>query len=435
MRSALVRLTAVLSTLAALGGAPAHADEPKADGYPVRYIDRPLTLPARFVSGTVGGGYVKYGAGTDTWEASLAAGYGITSDLEVDLAPLPVQFSPQFQYGSSLNLAPQFQSANPNLAATYRFYHQPNVEIGGGLAATAVTHNTDFYGAAIVTPYVPVLLRVANLVRIDTGASFSVALGGTTTQTALAVPVNAAVQIVDPFYAGLATGFGVGQLSNFSNTAYVPLGVFAGYVVVQDVVDVRASFAFPIFVTPGGQDTINTDAITAGLNVLGIWDWDWSNPHCHPVGKKVDCTPGEISIEPYGETGGGTTGWAHGQMGTVEVFHQLGTIIEGGQGFVSPSAGASLEPVHNLIDSIEKGKKDRGEAIGWQITVHVTYEICKSNGYYGSGSTESPPFDVPGAYLKGDVGKAWDLSSLGTDPALAKAIEDAAQAAAGKVCE
>ena len=75
-------------------------------------------------------------------------------------------------------------------------------------------------------------------------------------------------------FLGLQTGFGIIDLSNASNTIFMPLGLFAGATVPTAqgaLVDIGASFGFPLFLTGGSNDNPNTELWAFGFTARGFF--------------------------------------------------------------------------------------------------------------------------------------------------------------------
>lgn len=228
--------------------------------FPVPFVKRPLTLPQMMLAPEVGFGLYKiFGFNDLLVGAHIGASFGVLDDLQVDATVAPILFSPDFQY------------SDPSLGATYRFL-SGDVEVGGSLRVFIPTEG-DFrlnFG-------VPVLIRAGDIVRIDTGVQATLTFGGDTTFGLIGqrgfrfepgVPIDVAVQIMDPLFVGVSTGFIVLDFSN-TDTLAVPLGARAGFTIESDnkpFIDLDARFDFPFFLAPASDDVVITDVIHAGLN-------------------------------------------------------------------------------------------------------------------------------------------------------------------------
>jgi hypothetical protein len=195
----------------------AWADD-EATKLPVRYVDRPLTLPKLVLSPALGS---SLGHGDElavnTVGLDLGAAIGLTDDLSVDVTPLTMRIV-RTDFGG----APQTEVAygTLRLGATYRFFHAAPVDLGArveaGLTDSIETDDFLFH----LTGQVPVRLRLGHVVRIDTGVAITglFTTSGGDPDAAMAtwaglpfgigpgIPVLVAFQIVDPLFVGLDTG-------------------------------------------------------------------------------------------------------------------------------------------------------------------------------------------------------------------------------------
>ena len=207
--------------------------------------------------GVVRGDLAFYFQHPRTWGAALSAGYGVTDDFEIDATILPMTFAPAVQYG------------DPSLSGTYRFFNQPAVEIGAFLGITALTHNDNQRGYVTVTPGIPVLLRLGQSLRVDSGLFVPITFGGNSSVLLAAiVPVRATYQITDPLYLGANTGIGIADFSHPGDTIYAPLGMFGGYAIslgCSALVDLSAHIGFPDLYLSGARGSIVTDNWETGV--------------------------------------------------------------------------------------------------------------------------------------------------------------------------
>jgi hypothetical protein len=246
-----------------------HADH---DGgheseYPLSYTERPLTLSKMtlapelvFNVGHLGG---------TTFGMEIGAAFGITKDFEIGAVVLPMDFAPSpVRYGA------------PQIFATYRFFHSPTVEIGGRLRA-AIYHE-GVTGAAI-TPSVPFLFHLGKIARLDLEPGVVISanrvpvgstgtLTGGSTYVGLSVPVQFAIDIIEPLHVGVNTGIIAGDFGHFGDSVTVPLGFFAGYAIggKKPVVDIDPFFRWDAFLMPGvgaGVDKVNAGIWNVGLNI------------------------------------------------------------------------------------------------------------------------------------------------------------------------
>jgi hypothetical protein len=220
---------------------------------PIRLVDRPLTMPI----GVVRGDLALYFQHPRTWGGAISAGYGVTDDLELDATIIPMTFAPTVQYG------------DPSLSGTYRFFNQPAVEIGLFLGVTVLTHDDDIRGYFNVDPGIPILVRLGEIVRVDTGLFVPVTFGGHPgTVLSAIVPVRATLQITDPLYVGANTGLGIADFSHPGDTIYAPLGIFGGYAIslgCTALVDLSAHIGFPDLYVSGVRGNTVTDNWVTGV--------------------------------------------------------------------------------------------------------------------------------------------------------------------------
>jgi hypothetical protein len=206
--------------------------------------------------GVVRGDLALYFQHPRTWGAALSAGYGVTDDFELDATIIPMTFAPTVQYG------------DPSVSGTYRFFNQPAVEIGAFLGLTALTHDDDIRGYINVTAGIPVLARLGESVRVDTGLFVPITFGGRPSVLLSAiVPVRATLQITDPLYLGANTGLGIADFSHPGDTIYAPLGMFVGYAIslgCAALVDLSAHLGFPDLYVSGARGSTVTDNWIAG---------------------------------------------------------------------------------------------------------------------------------------------------------------------------
>jgi hypothetical protein len=207
---------------------------------------------------------------------NLGAAFGITKDFEIGANFLPLTFSPEVGYGSSLE-----PESNLQLFATYRFFHSHTVEIGGRVRVFVVTPHTGMSAGAVIQPSVPFLFHFGKIARLDAELAVPISVNGVsgtgmgvaqTTFVGLNVPVAFSIDIAEPFHVGLRTGFMSANLGHFGDYATVPLGFFAGYAIggKKPVLDIDPFFTWGHFLTPGvgaGGDKINPGDWTVGLNV------------------------------------------------------------------------------------------------------------------------------------------------------------------------
>ena len=251
---------------------------------PVPYVKRPLTLPAMTLAPELGfaGTHLSFGGfGGDVFGMDFGLAFGILDDLQIEAKPLNVQFGdPDFDYGAF------------RVAALYRFLNTEVVEMGAELRFY-LDNGANF----ILNPGMPVRIHGGDIVRVDTGINFGLVvannrstfgndvtfgihdldqgpfpaigpwMAGLSPQAG--VPVDVAFQIVDFFWAGLGTGFGLLSFEDAGDTIFVPLGLEAGGTIPGDrgpMADIGAGFQFPLFVQSGGGDAIVTEIWQFGID-------------------------------------------------------------------------------------------------------------------------------------------------------------------------
>lgn len=254
---------------------------------PVRYADRPLTLPKMTLAPEFslplvhveGAGLAFNGVGLN-----LGAAFGVIDDLTVDVTPLSLLIGRTDVAGLFGGSQTKAYYGTFRLGATYRFLHTEVADIGaraefGATGANDVIH---------LTGSIPVLLRLAHVVRIDTGFAFSGlfptksgakvdgAMGSVgTSPTVLSavgkagIPVDVTVQIVDAFFAGLDTGFGIGSFhGKVDQSCFMPLGFRVGGTIGGDkpVVDLTGNFGFPFFLLGADSKPPFTNIWQVGLD-------------------------------------------------------------------------------------------------------------------------------------------------------------------------
>jgi len=227
---------------------------------PYAHVDRPMTLPEFYLAPSLGFANLHLeSGGFSANSVIIAAGarFGITDDFEVEATPLSLRFGDIGNDGYSHFMA----------GATYRIL-KGDVEVGGRLRF-ALNTSPDVF----INPSLPIRIHAGEIVRLDTGVNFSLVLpdGGDATP-ALAgiggiastsggfffagiepgVPLNVDFQIVEPFWMGLGTGFGMFDMTE-GESVFVPLGLRAGGTIPggkgEPLVDIDGGFSFPLFFT------------------------------------------------------------------------------------------------------------------------------------------------------------------------------------------
>lgn len=255
---------------------------------PVPWVERPLTLPEMTLSPefTLPITHLELeGVALNAFGLNLGAGFGITDDFMVDLTPLTMLIArADVDLGGGTVSDTEVYYGTFRAGATYRFVATEAADIGGRFefGATGATESMH------LTAGLPVLLRLEKVVRIDTGVFWSLRLptngasvdamlgtvgGGINPNlfvgAAAGIPVSLTVQIAEPFFAGLDTGFGIGSFrGDVDNSTFMPLGIHVGGTIAQDrspLVDLSAGFSFPLFLLGVDASPPTTEIWQVGL--------------------------------------------------------------------------------------------------------------------------------------------------------------------------
>ncbi len=246
-------LTLGLALAAASPAAQAQESSP-GGSYSVSFVERPLTLTsgalrldADFNISQLSVSALGFSASETFVGLGVGAAYAISSDLEA-FAVLPLSLSPEVDLG------------DPRLGATYRFVR------GATELGARVTLSLPVQGDFGVEAGVPVLLRLGDKARLDTGAFLALDFGDELGK-GLVVPVAFSFQLMPTLVLGAATAL---TLPDFDpDLGIMPLSVGATYTLAEGsspFVDVGVNFALPAFFGLGSGD-ISTDLWT--LTVSG----------------------------------------------------------------------------------------------------------------------------------------------------------------------
>jgi hypothetical protein len=274
-------LVAAASTASAQG---------RGNGMPLNYVDRPLTVPAGtlvpqveydidHVPGpvlapnttlpTVNG--PTSSTATYAHFMNFGATIGLAPNFEVQSTFLPLELSPNRQYGS------------PEVAATLRLA-KGQTELGARMAMTfntvpvvtfkqqglsTVKETSLRIESTTLEPGLPIILRFHHQARIDTGlfADFTVGqsvqtqvAGGTlkspNTVVGLKLPVDLSVATAKNAYLGIGSGFKIDDLRQSQASFSMPLKLYAGFswgTRRHPYVDVVPYFSWDHLITPGQQ--------------------------------------------------------------------------------------------------------------------------------------------------------------------------------------
>jgi hypothetical protein len=268
-----------------LGRSSAPPEPPsKKSELPVPYVQRPLTLPEMTLAPHFSGGVTHvefggFGAG-NLINLDAGASFGILDDLTVYAQPLTMLIgtgggNSEVYYGTF------------RLGAIYRFLSTEVVDIGGQFEFGATGANDVIH----LTGKLPVLLRLADVVRIDTGLAISgyfpingsagggiVSVGTGTTilgPTGAGVPVSASFQLAEPVFLGLDTGFGIASFEEAGDSMFMPLGAHVGGTIAsgdRPMVDLVGRFNFPVFLLSADSNPPTTEIWQAGLDARAYFD-------------------------------------------------------------------------------------------------------------------------------------------------------------------
>lgn len=218
-------VTSALGLALLAGPLPASADGGE-QGLPLRYQERPLTLPwgdlsldAAYSQDQVD---VPMGMQTST-HLEIGATHGITDDLQVHAVVLPLEYG------------------RPMLGATYRFL-SGGLELGASAFAVIPVQERTAFGIRLA---VPLLVRIGTVARLDTGIASNLSFGGDGSTSTTEVPVALTLQLIRWMFVGVVTGIYWSKNEYGQSTAF-PLGLLWGYAIPgsngQPLVDVIARF-------------------------------------------------------------------------------------------------------------------------------------------------------------------------------------------------
>lgn len=251
--------TVELSETSNGGETPAIDAAPAASGgrYPVKYAARPLTLSAMTLRAEGDILFPKrlglFGAGGDFGVGlEIGAAFGITNELEVGATILPLSLAPDAEFG--------------DIPVYGRFaFLKGNLELGAQLGLTIPT-SSDF-GLA---PGLVGALHFGNG-RLDVGALLILQFGDVLGK-GVDIPIVGSWNFSDTFFAQVRTGFQIGEFATpyaFTDGLNVPLGVGAFYTIAKGdvpMLDVGATFDWPLYVNSSLPDTLNFDVFVIALS-------------------------------------------------------------------------------------------------------------------------------------------------------------------------
>lgn len=271
-------LMVALTSLASAQDDPAIDEAPdEVATFPVRYAERPLTLPAlmlrpdfdlllrhqpTFTSMT---GPIEP---DPFFGIALGAGFGIADDVEVGAQLVPVSFSPVTRFSRPPDI-----TGLPWLYGRFRFLTEP-FELGAEARIYLPVPSTNSPDARINADFgtdIALLARfhVSEMVRLDAQIFFRVALQKDPQEWAagLGVPVALVVSPVEFIFAGVE----IAPLIDRFDALVVPVTLFVGGTVALDsapLLDIIGRFGLPSFIrvreTEGG---VYGDPWELGVNV------------------------------------------------------------------------------------------------------------------------------------------------------------------------
>lgn len=273
-------------------GAAVYA--PRAERFPVPYVDRGITNPAGIFSpslqfdflrpeilGGAGGGF-GFGGNPDTIGfMQVGAGYAVTDDIGVRATAFVAQFNPRAQLTSG------------GVGFTYRFI-RGQFEMGVGLDWIYQTPTTvgaiESSGQDII-PSLPMAIHLGHVVRVDITPSLPISTAGiyipyiggidnNKTTLGLDVPVAFRFQLFEPMHLDLITGVNmtfnpdsVEPGLTFGDFFGFPLGVDLGISVPSPrgpILDMTPYFVWPELLIPGVDGRLGVNAVQSGLWVAGM---------------------------------------------------------------------------------------------------------------------------------------------------------------------
>ncbi|HVY44522.1 MAG TPA: hypothetical protein VHB21_01535 [Minicystis sp.] len=238
----------------------ANAQE-RGNRLPLNYIDRPLTLPAGVLEpqieydivhnpgelATVPGTNTKANSAFYSHFLNIGAAVGLTPNFELQATFLPIEISPNQQYG------------NPEFSGTLKLTRgRSNFDLGARMGVTlntvplvtfqkqgANTIKTTSIKVESTTlqPGLPLVLRFHHQARIDTGIFTDFTVGhevqtpngnGTYTKTSgtivgVSIPADLSIATAKNAYIGAGTGLQFDDVSQASASFSMPLKLYAGF--------------------------------------------------------------------------------------------------------------------------------------------------------------------------------------------------------------
>lgn len=201
-------------------GQPAASPPPQV--LPMRYAERPLTLPrgtVRIDATFAITSQEREALDRQTYVSFLGvAGFGVTDDIELGVIALPLQISPEGRFN------------DPGLYGLLRILSTDSLDLGLQLEATVPVRDSSAFSNALSGR---VLWRASEIFRLDFAASL-VAFYQDPIETSLRFPIVGTFQLTESFFLGVQTGLDVDYVSGADEragrkqNAFIPAGVFVG---------------------------------------------------------------------------------------------------------------------------------------------------------------------------------------------------------------
>jgi hypothetical protein len=266
----------------------ARAEEEEKYVLPVSYPERGITNPAGILSPVLdvdftripGAGAALPAAGGGGGGAQIAtglavgAGYAITNDFGVRATVLSLSLTPSPVYYTGVTGG-----------ATFRFLRGPfemGIALDGGVQLPVPNTNGSAFG--LIAPSIPMHIHIGKPARLDITPTFPIEAGapglapgaGKSTFIGLSVPVQLAVDIIEPLHVGVTTGYSM--ILNpptgvtVGDNVFIPVGFIAGYAIAGrkgPILDLDPFFLWPELFTPGTSG-MGTSKVDSGNYMFGL---------------------------------------------------------------------------------------------------------------------------------------------------------------------
>lgn len=293
------RAAALFAALALSVFPASEALAQKKGDLPVRWVDRPITLPKKTLSPEFHVGVTHYepegvnGLAVNAVPIDLGVSYGITDDVTVYAQPLTLLIGrvDTTVLGFSTHDTKVYYGTF-RLGGKFRFFHNDLIEVGAKAEFGAVGSLDMLH----LTGGVPFVLHAGHVVRFETGfyvsgyfpvdrayalynrdepdggiATIGSAIPQGTLVPAPGIPLKVSFQVADPFFLGLDTGFGLASFKwrgSSDDTTFAPLGFHAGGTIAsgkKPLVDIIGNFQFPTFLFGADNEPPLTQLWELGL--------------------------------------------------------------------------------------------------------------------------------------------------------------------------